>query len=209
MAPISTTRRAAARRRRAAVEQTILDAVEALLEDRAFRDLAIEDVMAQAGMTRTAFYRYFPDLEAVLLRHLLQVRDELVVSADLWLAAADPGAGLLAAATALAELFETHGRLLLALADAAAGSPDVEAAWHATVRSFVEPVHRRIVELQGRGLVDVADAGQTAAALVWMTERYLLESFGRGSDVPVDVVADTLATIWRRTLFSGLDGRTG
>lgn len=207
MAPTSMTRRAATRRRRAAVEQAILGATETLLEDRSFRDLTIEDVMVQAGMTRTAFYRYFPDLEGVLLRQLLGMRDELALAADLWLAgAADPTAGLLVAATALAELFEAHGRLLLALADAAAGSPDVEAAWHATVRSFVEPVHRRIVELQDRGLADVADANQTAAALVWMTERYLLESYGRGSGVPVDVAADTVATIWCRTLFSGFNG---
>ena len=203
MAPTSVTRRAATRRRRAAIEQAILGATEVLLEDRAFRDLTVEDVMGRAGMTRTAFYRYFPDLQAVLLRQLLQVRDELGAAADLWLAGdADPTAGLLVASTALAVLFEDHGRLLLALADAAAGSPDVEVAWHATVQSFVEPVHRRIVELQRRGLAQVADAGQTAAALVWMTERYLLESFGRSRSVAVDVAADTLATIWRRALFS-------
>jgi hypothetical protein len=34
-----------------------------------------------------------------------------------------------------------------------------------------------------------------------MLERYLVETYGRGPEVPVDVAAESLAFIWRRTLF--------
>lgn len=203
MAPIRTDRRTEVRRRRAAIEQAILDATEALLGDRPFRDLSIEDVMARAGLTRTAFYRYFPDLEAVLLRHLLHARGELGQAADLWLSIdVDPREGLLPAATALAEVFYQHGRLLLALADASAGSPDIEQAWHSAIQSFVAPVQARIEGLRQQGLCQIADPAQTAIALVWMNERYLLETYGRDQGLPIPTAAHTLATIWRRTLFT-------
>ncbi|MHB1777545.1 MAG: TetR/AcrR family transcriptional regulator [Acidimicrobiales bacterium] len=203
MAPTRTDRRTQTRRRRAAIEQAILDATEALLAGRPFRDLSIEDVMARAGLTRTAFYRYFPDLEGVLLRQLLHVRGELGQAADLWLNKdVDPTEGLLPAATALAQVFCQHGRLLLALADASAGSPDIEQAWHAAIQSFVAPVQARIESLRQQGLCQIADPAQTAVALVWMNERYLLETYGRDQGLPVSIAAHTLATIWRRTLFA-------
>lgn len=197
-------RRIQVRQRRAATEQAILDATEALLADRAFRDLSIEEVMARAGLTRTAFYRYFPDLEAVLIRKLLAIRGELGEAADLWLRVdADPRAGLLPAATGLAQIFRRHGRLLLALADASAGSPDIEEAWHAAIQSFVAPVRERIESLCRDGLCVLDNPAQTAVALVWMNERYLLETFGRGQGVSISVAARTVASIWHRTLFAG------
>lgn len=195
-------RRTRVRQHRADTAQAILEATEALLADRAFRDLTIEEVMAHAGLSRTAFYRYFPDLEAVLVRQLLAIRDELGAAADLWLRdGADPRSGLLPAATGLAEVFCRHGRLLLALADASAGSPDIEEAWHAAIQSFVAPVRDRIAGLCTEGSCDLDDPAQTAVALVWMNERYLLETFGRGSGVSVEAAAQTVASIWRRTLF--------
>lgn len=187
-------------------ETAILDATEALLGDRAFRDLTVEDVMARAGLTRTAFYRYFADLETVLIRKLLSIRDELGDAADLWLRDdANPCSGLLPAARGLAEVFARHGRLLLALSDASAGSLDIEEAWHAAIASFVAPVRERIEGLCRDGLCDIDEPGQTAVALVWMNERYLLESFGRGDGIPIEVAAATIAGIWRRTLFKAPD----
>lgn len=203
MPPTRVDRRIQVRQRRAATEQAILNATEALLADRAFRDLSIEEVMARAGLTRTAFYRYFPDLEAVLIRKLLAIRGELGQAADLWLRVdTDPRSGLLPAATGLAQVFRHHGRLLLALADASAGSPDIEEAWHAAIQSFVAPVRERIEGLCRDGLCVLDDPAQTAVALVWMNERYLLETFGRGQGVSVSVAARTVASIWHRTLFA-------
>ena len=46
-----------------------------------------------------------------------------------------------------------------------------------------------------------ADPYETAKALVWMMERYLNLSLGRAPATPRHTVADTLATIWIRTLY--------
>jgi len=159
--------------------------------------------MSAAGLTRTAFYRYFPDLQAVLLRRLTDVAGELQNACSKWL---DPGAdavaGLLIGARELAEVYRRHGPVLLAFADAASSSPDVAAAWRTTVEGFIGPVIVRIGGLQREDAVQIEHVEQVARALVWTVERYLLETYGRGPGVPTEVAAETLAFIWRRTLFN-------
>jgi TetR/AcrR family transcriptional regulator, ethionamide resistance regulator len=201
VSPSTTRQRERARGHRASVEAAIFRAVETLLEDRAFRDLTVEDVMAAAGMGRTAFYRYFPDLESVLLRRLAQVGAELDEATDRWLHPdSEPESGLADAALGLAEVFKAHAPLLVALADAAA-SGELDQAWRATVEGFVEPAIERIEQLCERGRCALERPDQTARALVWMTERYLLESYRDDPDFDPALVAQTVAQIWHRTLF--------
>ena len=45
------------------------------------------------------------------------------------------------------------------------------------------------------------DARETARALIWMSERYLLSSLGRTQTAAPETVVETLATIWTRTLY--------
>ncbi|MDQ6784505.1 MAG: TetR/AcrR family transcriptional regulator [Actinomycetota bacterium] len=188
--------------RRATVERAILDAAEALLVDESFHALTVEDVMRKAGLTRTAFYRYFPDLEAVLLRRMSELHTELAEAANLWLdLEAEPTESMLTANAGLAKVYREHGRILLAFADAAGRGPEIQKAWHDTIHSFVAPVVARIEDLRSRGLANVRNPEETAQALVWMNERYLLETFGRSSGTDVEVAAHTLAEIWRRVLF--------
>jgi TetR/AcrR family transcriptional regulator, ethionamide resistance regulator len=206
VSPATTRRREKARDHRASVEAAIFAAVETLLADRPFRDLTVEDVMAATGMGRTAFYRYFPDLETVLLRRLSQVDDMLTDAADNWLLPqSDPSAGLDAAASALATVFRDHAPLLRALADATAGSPDLDNAWRATVAGFIGPATERITALCENGDCKLEQPDDTARALVWMTEHYLLETYREEIDFPPERAARNLALIWRRTLFGSDD----
>ena len=186
------------RARRSSNERAILDAIEVLLAERTFHDLTVEDVMASTGLTRTAFYRYFPDLETVLLRRMSEVTIEIREAADRWLDdAADPDAGLSTSALAMADVYRQHGRLLLAFSDAATTGDRVGMAWQDTVELFIDLCVQRMRSLR----LAVGDTEETARALVGMIERYLLDTYGRRRAVPVDVAAATIALIWRRTLF--------
>jgi AcrR family transcriptional regulator len=189
--------------RREATTRTILDAVERLLADRPYSELRVEDVMTASGLTRTAFYRYFPDLESVLLALLETVSAELMDAANLWLVLdTDPDEGLLTANRGLAEVWSRHRDLMLAFSDAGTSGSRIQLAWHEMVDSYLTPVERRIDDLIQRGLTSLSNPAETARALVWMDERYLFETFARNRDVSVDVAAETLARIWRRVLFS-------
>lgn len=188
--------------RREATRRAIVAATTTLLDNRTFGQVTVEEVMASAGLTRTAFYRYFPDLDGVVLAAMGEMRIELGVAADRWLAFdADADVGLDAATRALAEIYRRHGRLLLALSDASVGSRKVLEAWHDVVESFVEPVHRRLVDLAGPDRTRLAHPEETARALVWMTERYLLETFGRDRKVSVETAAETLRWVWGRAVL--------
>lgn len=192
-----------AQARRASTEHEILEATERLLSDRMFRELTIADVMAEAGASRTAFYRYFPDLESVLLRRLADVNVQMEEARDRWLAESDdPVGSIYDAALGFATIFRQHGRFLLAFADAATGATDVDAAWRSLVEGFTEVTSGRVRSLCERGLCRIDDPDEVTRALVWMTERYLLETYGRGSGVAARRTAGCIALIWQRSLFA-------
>jgi AcrR family transcriptional regulator len=197
--PTSAALRKRVRERRIAAEQAILDATEALLADREFRDLTVEDVMASTALTRTSFYRYFPDLESVLLRLLSELGDELRRTADTWLQ--DPSTGL-EAGIEFVTLYKEHGRLLLAFEQAAGAGTEIDEAWRSVIEAFTNSYTQFVTDLCREGSSTLGQPEQTARALVGMTERYLLETYGRGPAVDVGVAAATLAEIWQRTLFS-------
>jgi len=200
--PAKARQHAQARDHRASVEAAIFEATEAFLADHPLRELTVEGVIAPTGLGRTAFYRYFPDLESVLLRRLAQIDQELNDATDRWLDPDhDPEAGLVEAAQALAAVYHRHAPLLRAFSEAAAAGADLEAAWAELVASFVAQATERIDALVGRGLVTLAYPGEVARALVGMSERYLLDSLGREPVISVEVAATTLAQIWQRTLF--------
>ena len=160
--------------------------------------------MAPTGLGRTAFYRYFPDLETVLLRRLAQIEVELGDATDRWLEPApdvEPQDGLADASLALAVVYRRHAALLRAFGEAAAVGAEVEAAWRSLLGGFITLAEERIEALARAGRVPIERPDEVARALVLMTERYLLETYGRGSDVPTEVAATTVAQIWRRTLF--------
>ncbi|HEY5024671.1 MAG TPA: TetR/AcrR family transcriptional regulator [Acidimicrobiales bacterium] len=199
MTPASAALRKRVRERRTTAERTILDATEALLATREFRDLTVEEVMARTGLTRTSFYRYFPDLEAVLLRWLADLGDELRHTADSWLQ--DPSTGL-ESGVEFVTLYCDHGRLFLAFEQASGAGTEIDEAWGLVIGAFTDRYTQFIAELCAQGLSTIEQPEQTARALVGMTERYLLDTYGRGPAVDVGVAAATLAEIWQRTLFS-------
>src|SRR5579864_7304575 len=97
------------RRRRADTEQQILEVTADLLRQRRFAELCVDDVASRAGLARTAFYRYFSDLHAVLVRLLGDVSDDLFAVSESWLASdGDPATTLRTALRGVAALYVQH-----------------------------------------------------------------------------------------------------
>lgn len=196
-------RRLQAQQRRSDRQELLLETVEQLLADRSFRDLTVADLMAEAELPRTAFYRAFPDLESILLLGIDRVSEELGDATTIWLDdATDPVGSLRPAARALIDVYKAHGRLFLAFAEAAASAPAVEQAWQTSIAGFIDLVTARTEALVADGLSQLDHPRATATALVWMTERFLLESYGRGPAAPDETVSEVLELIWHRTLFA-------
>lgn len=211
MTPTRSGVRAAARQRRAATEQAILDATEALLEERPFWELNVEEVMATAGLGRTAFYRYFHDLESVVVRLMGALVDELHEASSSWTASAtgDPGdaadtAGQLREAIwRFASVYRDHGRLMKAFDDASGSSPNLKDLWGSTVSTLIGPVESHVETLTAAGLVTIDHPSETIRALAVLTDRYLLDVYWAHDRVDVEQPTAVLCQIWTRTLRLG------
>ena len=74
------------RRRRTpeVAEQEIIAAAEALLRERPFRELTVDEVMRRTELSRPSFYVYFRDRHHLVLRVVEHIGGELYTMADRW-----------------------------------------------------------------------------------------------------------------------------
>ena len=172
--------RAYVRRRNSAgpaTEQAILDATEVLLEEQPFSELNVEDVMAAAGLGRTAFYRYFHDLESVVVRLMGTLVEELdEVSTD-WIASDDAAGQLRDSIRRFASVYRDHGRLMKAFEDAAGSNLNLSELWGETISSLIGPVEAHVQALIVEGKVEVDHPIETIRALAVLTDSYLLDVY--------------------------------
>ena len=183
-------------------EREILDAAEAFLRERPFRDLTIDEVMDGTGLSRPSFYVYFRDRHHLALKLIEELGSEMFATSERWLEGeGDDPEGLRRALRGTVAVFEAHGPVLRALADAATEDAEVEQAYRGIVEDFVDVTYTRIERDVSAGLSSVADARRTAAALVWMNERFLAEKLGREPFDDADRLAETLLRIWTATIY--------
>jgi AcrR family transcriptional regulator len=206
-------RRVPARRRRRTpevAEREIIAAAEALLRERPFRELTVDEVMRRTDLSRPSFYVYFRDRHHLVLRVVEHLGAELFAMSDRWLRGDGNGPDLARQALeGIVDVYAEHGPVMRALADAAADDPRVERAYNDIVQGFVDATARHIDEEIAAGRILPLDARETAKALVWMMERYLNLSFGHEQPTARRTVADTLTTIWTRVLYGVSAGNAG
>jgi AcrR family transcriptional regulator len=193
------------RRRRTpeSAEREILDAAESFLRERPFRDLTVDEVMARTTLSRPSFYVYFRDRHHLAVRLVEGIGEALFGMANRWLeGTGEPREDIRESLRGVATVYDEHGLVLHAIADAAGHDPEVERVYYGLIERFVTATTTRLERDLRAGRAAPLDAAPTAGALVWMSERYLLMTLGRLPKEPVDTVVDTLATIWVRTLYT-------
>jgi AcrR family transcriptional regulator len=184
------TRRTANRRRRTEAKDQILKAARHELETKPFRDLSVDDLMSATGFGRTAFYRYFPDREAVLIELLEDLWEDLRQARD---AAGFGASGSVATdENALGRLqgFVAENRTLFkAIADAAGGDADVEEAYRALMHDYwIRDLLALLTEAHERGTAIDLDPELAAEALGWMAERFVTQSLDRDPEVVIATI---------------------
>jgi TetR/AcrR family transcriptional regulator, ethionamide resistance regulator len=193
------------RRRREDSEQEILEAAERLLRERPFRDLTVDDLMAATTQSRTAFYRHFTGRQDLLIRLLSDLNQELWAVSEFWFrgGGGDPLAEAREALERMAGVYQDHGPVLLAMAEAAHHDDEVERVYNALVQGFADGVVARLERDAAAGRASVPNPAEVATALVWMTERQLAVTFGRRDTTAAERTAavEALYTIWTRTLY--------
>ncbi len=200
-----TAARSVRRRRRKpeAAENEILDAAEAFLRERPFREMTVEDVMSRTGLSRPSFYEYFRDRHHLVIKLVERFGNSTYQVAEQWLNGhSDPLNDLQEGAERLVAMYAERGYLLRALADAASHDGDVEQAYRATINRLIEAAAARIRAGIESGAVKDLDPSEVAVALVLMNERYLMERFGSEPKADPRAVADTIVAVWKRVLYA-------
>jgi AcrR family transcriptional regulator len=183
-------------------EAEIIAAAEALLRERPFRELTVDEVMRRTELSRPSFYVYFRDRHHLVLRVVEHIGGEIWPMADVWLQGGGDGPALIRRGLeGICAVYAEHGPVMRALADAAADDPDVEVAYGGLIQAFVDAAARHIQFEIDAGRALPVNAEQVARALVLMNESYLHLTLGRMPQLPVPVVVDTLSAVWGRTLY--------
>lgn len=191
------------RQRRDDTRRRIVDAATALLEDRRWHDIPVEDVMASAGLGRTAFYRHFGDRGGLLLALLEDVKAAVDAAGSTWKTTPshDPVGDLRTGLAELTEVMRQHSRVLQAVVDAAAHDPEIERAREGLIGYFTEATAARIEADVAAGVSQVEQPYEVASALVRMNESYLLAAFGRPPYPEPLGVTHVIAEVWVATIY--------
>ena len=168
--------------------------------------------MARTGLSRPAFYAYFRDRYELVTRLLEGIGGLLFAVDRRWLVG-DPGVGREESRAVLgdalrggAETFERYGPVLRAISDAASYDERVEEVYRfGLIERLIVAVAARISRDVEAGVSPAdLDPREAARALVMMTERYLIDAYGRpvaGRPHDDAAVVRTLEAVWVRTLY--------
>ena len=200
----STTRsRGAPTERRQAIETSLLEATEGLLEEGvAFSELSVERIARRAGISRTAFYFYFADKRELLIRLTEDVNALILEQASLWWEhEGEPADRVRQAIENSLAIQREHAALLGAVADAATYDDQVAEHERRLVARVAEVTERHVEAENAAGNTRCADPHATAFALTLMTYaafRQLDTSPGGEAD---ERLVEALTAIWVRSIY--------
>lgn len=194
----ATTARNRYREQRETTRRQILDIADASLRERPFRELTIDGLMGQTGLTRTAFYRHFDDTTELVLRLVGELGEKLYPVGERWQAIAGKQypEGAREGLAAVVDFFVAEGPLLRAIVEAGVVDERIEAAYRRVREVFVGLTARALESLAEDGRVKIEDPQPLARALCLLNESYLLEEFGREPFGDPQVARATLERMW-------------
>lgn len=201
---------AAARR-----EAGLIDALERLLASKRLSDMSVEEISAEAGITRTRFYRYFKSKDEALAAALRRMADELVgvylQEGSWWVRPeeAPPREALGASFDTIRVLWEKHGPVLREASDLWNAVPQVRETWESVMARLAELTARQIERERAIGLAPPGPPPEDLARLLlWGGERvlflWLIES---SQGLPVGPLREALLSQWMRAIYVADDPR--
>jgi AcrR family transcriptional regulator len=205
-----TARRQHARRSRAPggegpnLREAILLATASLLAARQFADLAVNDILRTAGVSRGTFYFYFDSKQDVLAELVRRAVAQGHVAASPWLARpADKLAALREGTAAGARLWQANAPVLRAIVENWRTDPRLTELWRQQMQTFTDAALDQISGdehvLSRLGGMDMA---AVVSSLTWLSERlYYLAATDTPPFADQDTLVDTLVHIWAAALY--------
>lgn len=187
----------------------LLDALDSLVARKPLSEVNVEDIAAEAGITRTRFYFYFDSKYDALAASLNRISDELVAAylatGSWWVRPPDvrPRVALSAGFNSILGVWRAHGPMLREGQDLWSAVPQVREAYDSFFDRLVELTSARIDSERACGLAPAGpNSRDLAVALLWGGERvltlWLVESRHALTET---AMFDTLVAEWMRTIY--------
>jgi len=186
-------------------ERAITQTAERLLEDRSLGAISVDDLARGAGISRPAFYFYFPSKDAVVLTLVDQLVQEAADARDevSERLSGDPVAAWRDSLMSFYRTFGSHRAVVRAATDLSATNAEARALRCQIVEGWVAYVTEKIERERERGAAPAdMPARDLATALVQMNERVLAAVFvGETPAVDEERVIDVLNHVWLAAIY--------
>jgi len=180
----------------------ILDAASEFIWSHPFHEMTVNSLMASTAISRSAFYRHFSDLHAVMKELLEILEGEIGAVVQPWFTGVgDPVALLYETMNGLIEVCYKRGPFLQAISDAAASDKRFEEDWSQFLSGFDDLGNAIIAADQQQGLIPNFDPLPVMLALNRMNAHTIIEAFGRRPRKKPDPVKEGLVRVWISTLY--------
>ena len=189
-------------------QDAILVTAEALLGERGFDDISIEDLARGAGISRPTFYFYFSSKDGVLLALLERVITEVEhrvgeLPRDF---DSDPAGAWTRSIGVFVEVFTSHRGIATAAIAGCSRNEEVRKLWSKSMQSWADFSTDVITSEQARGAAPGGiDAHDLAVSLNLMNERVITAVLNQESPAIAGSRAlDVLSTIWIRSIYGSV-----
>ena len=180
----------------------ILDAAFEFLWSRPFRDMTVNALMATIPFSRSAFYRHFDDIHALMQALFQRVESEILEGASPWLSDdGDPVALLHESLAAEVRICYQYGPFLKAASDAAGANARLEDEWNWFLDTFDDAVVGRVAADQELGLIEPFDPRVVATVLNRANATLYVRKFGQRPRSRPGPVLDSISRVWISTLY--------
>ena len=193
----------ARRRSREQVEADVRSALIHLLEEgRTFKDLTVDELARAAGLSRTAFYFYFPGKSEALMSAAAELAEETAAEADRWWhGEGRPEELVRVALEGIVRVYVRHAAVLRTAVEVTTYDPAFAVFYNQLMERFVHATADQLRRDREAGLLrDNVDPDSVAESLVWMVERcnnVFLGGQGRSPDAHVKA----LTNVWVHALY--------
>ena len=180
----------------------ILDAASDFIWLHPFHEMTVNSLMTSTGLSRSAFYRHFADLHAVMKELLEILEGEIAEVVHPWFTGVgDPVALLYETMKEFIDVCYKRGPFLQAISDAAATDKRFEEDWSQFLSGFDDLGNALIVADQKQGLIPNFDPRPVMLALNRMNAHTIIEAFGRRPRKKPEPVLEGLSRVWISTLY--------
>lgn len=187
-------------------QRRLADAIERLVdEDTSYGELSVDQLVNEAGVARSTFYKYFGDKSGLLSSLAVAVRDDFLQAADAWLAMTAGGtrAEYEQSFRIIFEAYRTHRVVMRCIVEQSTQDAVIGAHFREMMDVFVGAVEQHILKGQRAGVVvESRSASHLAVWLTWMLENGQMRLIAPADDRAVEKYTSAATDIVWKTLYA-------